>query len=305
VVLGHPEDYPRFGFAPGVRSGLGCEYDVPAEAFMELELRPGALRGASARSSTMGRARACERESAMMDDDRPFGSVLTRREALALLGVGGLTALAPGRSVAQPAGTPTCVARPALTEGPYFVDEKLNRSDIRSDPADGSVRPGAPLRLALRVSRLARGACAPLPGAMVDLWHCDAVGVYSDVQDPGGATLGKKFLRGYQTTDGDGLARFTTIYPGPYRGRAVHIHFKVRSAAGGGRVHDFTSQLFFDDALSDQVYAQPPYAGRGEQRLRNARDGIYRNAGAQLMLAVTPAAPGYAATTFELALETG
>ena len=241
----------------------------------------------------------------MIDDDRPVGSVLTRREALALLGVGGLTALAPRPSAAQPAGTPTCVVRPALTEGPYFVDEKLNRSDIRSDPADGSVRPGAPLRLALRVSRLAHGACAPLPGAMVDLWHCDAVGVYSDVQDPGGATLGKKFLRGYQTTDGDGLARFTTIYPGPYRGRAVHIHFKVRSAAGGGRVHDFTSQLFFDDALSDQVYAQPPYTGRGEQRLRNARDGIYRNAGAQLTLAVTPAAPGYAATTFELALETG
>ena len=144
------------------------------------------------------------------------------------------------------------------------MDEKLNRSDIRSDPADGSVRPGRRCGWRCAVSRLTRGTCAPLPGAMVDLWHCDAVGVYSDVQDPGGATLGKKFLRGYQTTDGDGLARFTTIYPGPYRGRAVHIHFKVRSAAGGGRVHDFTSQLFFDDALSDQVYAQPPYAGRGE-----------------------------------------
>lgn len=239
----------------------------------------------------------------MSDDDRPMGTVLTRREALALLGAGGLTALAPGRGAAQPAGTAACVARPALTEGPFFVDEKLDRSDIRSDPADGSVRPGVPLQLALRVSRLSRGACAPLPGATVDIWHCDAVGVYSDVQDPGGATLGKKFLRGYQTTDADGLARFTTIYPGAYRGRAVHIHFKIRSAAAGGRVHDFTSQLFFDDALSDQVYARRPYAGRGEQRVRNVRDGIFRNAGAQLMLAVTPAAPGYAGT-FELALET-
>jgi len=240
----------------------------------------------------------------MTDDDRPIGRLLTRREALALLGAGGLGTLVTGRSAAQPTATPACVARPALTEGPYFVDEQLDRSDIRSEPSDGSVRPGAPLRLALRVSRLARGACAPLPGAMVDLWHCDALGVYSGVQDPGGSTVGRKFLRGYQTTDGDGVVRFTTIYPGAYRGRAVHIHFKVRSAAGGGRVHDFTSQLFFDDALSDQVLAQPPYAGRGEARTRNARDGIYRSGGARLLLAVTPAAPGYAAT-FDLALEIG
>jgi protocatechuate 3,4-dioxygenase beta subunit len=239
----------------------------------------------------------------MTDDDRRFGSVLTRREVLALLGVGGLTAIAPG-AAAQPAGVPACVARPALTEGPYFVDSRLHRSDIRSDPTDGSVRPGAPLRLALRVSRLARGACAPLAGATVDLWHCDAQGVYSDARDPSGSTGGRKFLRGYQTTDGDGLVRCTTIYPGAYRGRAVHIHDTIRSAAAGGRVHDFTSQLFFDDALSEQVYARPPYAGRAGQHLPNARDGIYRNAGAQLTLAVTPAAPGYAAT-FELALETG
>jgi protocatechuate 3,4-dioxygenase beta subunit len=241
----------------------------------------------------------------MTDDDRPIGRILTRREALALLGTAGLTALGGGRGLAQPAGTPACVARPAMTEGPYFVDAKLHRSDIRSDPADGSVRPGAPLRLALRVSRLARGSCAPLPGATVDLWHCDAHGVYSDARDPAGSSVGRKFLRGYQTTDGDGLVRFTTIYPGAYRGRAVHIHFKIRSTAAGGRVHDFTSQLFFDDALSEQVYAQPPYAGRGGQHLPNARDGIYRNGGAQLTLAVTPASPGYTAATFELALETG
>jgi protocatechuate 3,4-dioxygenase beta subunit len=257
------------------------------------------------RRRSRGLREPVSQEDAMHDADRSIGCVLTRREALALLGAGGLTALAARRSAAQPpAVPPACVARPALTEGPYFVDEKLHRSDIRSDPVDGSVRPGAPLRLALRVSRLTRGACAPLPGAIVDLWHCDALGVYSDVQDPSGVTLGRKFLRGYQTTDGGGLVRFTTIYPGAYRGRAVHIHFKIRSGAGGGRVHDFTSQLFFDDALSDQVYAQPPYAGRDQPRVRNAQDGIYRSAGAQLTLAVTPAAPGYAAA-FDLALDTG
>jgi protocatechuate 3,4-dioxygenase beta subunit len=243
-------------------------------------------------------------DAVMHDDDRPAGRLLTRREALALLGAGGVAALAaaPWRS-ASAAGPATCVARPALTEGPYFVDEQLDRSDIRSDPGDGITRPGAPLTLTLRVSRLAAGACAPLPGAMVDLWHCDAAGVYSDVADPGGSTVGKKFLRGYQLTDGDGLARFTTIYPGWYPGRAVHIHFKVRSAAPGGRTHDFTSQLFFDDALSDQVFAQPPYAARGPRRAVNARDGIFRQAGGRLTLAVTPAAPGYAAS-FDLALET-
>ena len=233
----------------------------------------------------------------MTDDDRPFGSVLTRREALALLGGGGLAALVPGRGAAQPAGTPTCVARPALTEGPYFVDEKLNRSDIRSDPANGSVRPGAPLRLALRVSRLSGGACAPLPGAMVDLWHCDALGVYSDVQDPGGNTVGQKFLRGYQTTDGEGLARFTTIYPGAYRGRAVHIHFKVRTAQG----QEFTSQIYFDEAVTDRAHAQAPYAGRGGSRLRNERDGLYRQGGRQLTVTPLASAGGWA-TTFDLAL---
>lgn len=249
-------------------------------------------------------------DTAMHDDDRSIGHLLTRREALGLLGAGGLgLILSPvgrgqgeGRAAAAEPGA--CVARPALTEGPYFVDAKLNRSDIRSDPSDGSVKPGAPLRLALRVSRLAAGACAPLPGATVDVWQCDALGAYSDVSDPGGSTVGKKFLRGYQVTDADGLARFTTIYPGAYPGRAVHIHFKIRSAAGGGRMHEFTSQLFFDDGLTDQVHAQPPYATRGQSRLRNVRDSIYRTAGAQLTLAVAPAAPGYAGS-FDLALQIG
>jgi len=244
----------------------------------------------------------------MDSDDRPIGHLLTRRAALALLGAGGLIAtLSPGErgqregdaAAAEPSA---CVARPALTEGPYFVDAKLNRSDIRSDPSDGSVKPGAPLRLALRVSRLTAGSCAPLPGAMVDVWHCDALGAYSDVSDPGGSTVGKKFLRGYQVTDAEGLVRFTTIYPGAYPGRAVHIHFKIRSEAGGGRKHEFTSQLFFDDALTDQVHAQAPYVTPGRSRLRNAGDGIYRGAGTQLTLAVTPAAPGYTAS-FDLALQ--
>src|SRR6266496_5278511 len=74
------------------------------------------------------------------------------------------------------------VVSPALTEGPYFVDEKLERSDIRPDPMDNTVSAGAPLVLKLTVSRVANGACTPLTGAVVDVWHCDAQGVYSDEQ---------------------------------------------------------------------------------------------------------------------------
>src|SRR5260370_24142457 len=169
----------------------------------------------------------------MGSDDGTIGRVLTRREALALLGAGGLAALGAGRAAAAaPPGA--CVARPALTEGPYFVDARLERSDIRSDPADGTLRPGMPLRLALPVSPLSAGACAPLPGAMVGVWHCDAAGVYSDAADPGGSTVGRKFLRGYQTTGVDGPVGVTTSHPGAYPGRPRPIPLQ-EPAGGGGR----------------------------------------------------------------------
>jgi protocatechuate 3,4-dioxygenase beta subunit len=101
---------------------------------------------------------------------------------------------------------------PQQTEGPFFVDERLHRSDIRIDPGDGSVRPGVPLHLAFRIATVDRGRCAALPGVMVDVWHCDALGHYSD--EPANGTEGKKFLRGYQITDANGIAQFVTIYPG-------------------------------------------------------------------------------------------
>lgn len=213
---------------------------------------------------------------------------------------------ASGSSLATPAATtvmlPACVVRPEQTEGPYFVDEKLNRSDIRADPSDGTVKEGAPLQLVFRVSQVGGGGCTPLSGATVDIWHCDALGVYSDVKDPSFNTVGKKFLRGYQVTDANGAAQFTTIYPGWYQGRTIHIHFKVRTDASAGQSYEFTSQLYFDDALSDKVYAQNPYASRGQRTLRNNDDGIYKNGGDQLLLAVTQAGQGYAAT-FDIGLQ--
>ena len=238
-------------------------------------------------------------------DDRTIGHILSRREILALLGAAGYSWIAGGPPLAaqgQPTGVSGCVVRPEQTEGPYFVDEMLNRSDLRGDPSDGSVRPGTPLALTLVVSRLAGNACTPMTNVQVDLWQCDHGGIYSDVQDPSFTTKGKKFLRGYQVTDSQGRAQFTTIYPGWYSGRTVHIHFKLRSRSTSGAGFAFTSQLYFDDALTDKVFAKPPYAGRGPRTTRNEGDRIFRQNGSQLILAPSPTDTGFAGT-FQIALQ--
>ncbi|HEU4368801.1 MAG TPA: intradiol ring-cleavage dioxygenase [Methylomirabilota bacterium] len=235
----------------------------------------------------------------MHTDDTPVGRLLSRREVVALLGLSS-GALLTGRAWGQP--VPSCVVRPQQTEGPFFVDERLNRSDIRSDPASGVVKPGVLLQVAFKVSRLAGSGCAPLAGAHVDVWHCDALGAYSDTSGWGADTRGQKFLRGYQVTDEGGLARFTTIYPGGYSGRAVHIHFKIRTQPAAARGDEFTSQLYFDDALTDRVHATPAYGGRGPRRVRNESDGPFRSGGRQLLLPLAERGQGYAGT-FDIALD--
>ena len=271
----------------------------------------------------------------MENDDQPVGRILSRREVLVLFGAAGAAVLAacvPGQSssiplTSTPAPTPpnsptqalssaptqapsavnttalpSCIVRPALTEGPYFVDEKINRSDIRSDPSDGSIKDGAPLGLTVHVSKIDGGGCTPLQGAQVDVWHCDALGVYSDATDPSFNTKGKKFLRGYQVTDANGTVQFTTIYPGWYQGRAVHIHFKIRTNPGSSTGHEFTSQWFFDESLTDQVHAQQPYAAKGQRNLKNDGDSIYQQSGGQTLLNVAKSGDGYAAT-FDIGLQ--
>lgn len=236
----------------------------------------------------------------MTHEDRPAGRLLSRREVVAFLGATGvawlmISGLKPKQAVA---GTlaPSCVVRPEQTEGPYFVDERLNRSDIRTDPANGRVKAGTPLALTFLVSRLDDGNCQPLPGAQVDIWHCDAMGVYSDVQDPGFDSTGQKFLRGYQVTDSRGSVQFITVYPGWYPGRTVHIHFKIRTAPMARRSFAFTSQLYFDDELTDRVHTAQPYATAGPRTTRNQQDWIFQRGGAQLLLAPIPTTDGYSAT---------
>jgi protocatechuate 3,4-dioxygenase beta subunit len=236
-------------------------------------------------------------------------SLISRRQALLLLGAAGATMVA-GRSNVYSAsarskdGTlPACILTPKQTEGPFFVDERLERSDIRVDPSDGSVKSGVPLRLTFHVSAIRGAGCNPVSGAIVDIWQCDAVGVYSAVNEPGSQrTAAKSFLRGYQITETDGSTQFTTIYPGWYPGRTVHIHFKVRAGGKSGRGQELTSQLYFDDAFTDRIHAQSPYAGKGPRTVRNQRDGLFRNGGGQLLLSPVQSGQGYAAT-FDIGLQ--
>ena len=217
--------------------------------------------------------------------------------------------LTPSPSTAAtplPAPVPSCVVTPAETEGPFFVDERLNRADIRADASGANLRPGTPLTLAFGVYRMTGSGCQPWPGVQVDVWHCDAGGVYSDVSPQ--HSVGENYLRGYQLTDAQGVARFQSIYPGWYMGRAVHVHFKVRAFSGGQKTYEFTSQVFFDDAVTDQVYAAATYSSRPARDTRNAADTVYtggNNSGSQLLVKpVSDGAGGYLGT-FSIGLQAG
>jgi protocatechuate 3,4-dioxygenase beta subunit len=163
-----------------------------------------------------------------------------------------------------------------LTAGPYWRDDGLQRSDLRWDtqPTSGQEPlPGVGLVLDLRVSTAAAEQCRPLRGARVDLWQCDAQGLYSDVASSG--TTGYDFLRGFQLTDEAGWVQFRTVYPGWYPTRTVHIHAKVRTFDPFGQVvTEVNTQLFFDDAVTDAVLATAAYAGRGPRDTRNATDPV-------------------------------
>jgi protocatechuate 3,4-dioxygenase beta subunit len=221
----------------------------------------------------------------------------------------------------------TAVLAAEMTEGPYWLDLNLMRSDIRED------QQGAPLTMKLAVVDVTTGK--PIEGANVDIWHCSADGIYSGftgasaAANPGGGQAGaqpsgggnpppaapaggqaggpppggrggpgggaqkaddKTFLRGIQPTDKTGVATFTTMYPGWYNGRTVHIHVKVN--VGGKTIH--TGQLFFDDTYTDTVFKDnAPYNARSARQMRNANDGIFNGGGAGSIFAITKDDKGY------------
>jgi protocatechuate 3,4-dioxygenase beta subunit len=225
-----------------------------------------------------------------------------------------------------------CILTPEQTEGPYYIDVELLRSDITEG------KEGLPLKLDLTL--LNATTCQPLPDATVEIWHCDAAGDYSGFSGslpgmqgeppgsssgcppprpgdtggpppggPGGPPSGggapgggptmrniptndMVFLRGGQISDTSGKVTFQTIYPGWYMGRTVHIHLKVH--VGGQEVHN--SQLFFDDALSDQVFSQAPYSSHANRDTRNATDNIFQDGGQQGLLTIVRSGNGYTGT---------
>lgn len=196
-----------------------------------------------------------------------------RRQVLKTLALAPVMGVLPSLLKAEATGAGliaanVCMLSKEVTEGPFYVDPKLIRADITEGVA------GAPLALRLQV---VAADCSPIVGARVDVWHCDAAGAYSGVQNMGGPnTTGQTFLRGTQMTDAAGIAAFQTIYPGWYPGRTVHMHYKV--ILEGNAV--LTSQIFFDEAVSDRVYAAGgAYGGRGGRDRLNADDRIALTAG--------------------------
>jgi protocatechuate 3,4-dioxygenase beta subunit len=212
---------------------------------------------------------------------------------------------------------------PQQIEGPYFVSGAPNRSNIMSNPSDGTVQQGIPLQLEIHVYKINNGvnktinntttainntitasSCIPFKGAQVDIWHANPQGLYSGISQIG--TEGKMYLRGYQTTDNNGTVKFNTIYPGWYQGRAIHIHVMVRAFNGTNETFHWTSQMYLNNSVNQQVHTQSPYSNHGLPPITNEQDGIYtgqstdkliqNNTGQYLMLHLIKDKQGYSGT---------
>jgi len=208
--------------------------------------------------------------------------------AAALLGAcggggGGVDSASETSGTGSDTNADTCTLYPEETEGPFYLDLGLLRSDI----TDGV--PGTPLSLSIRV--VGASDCTPIANAVVDVWHADASGVYSGEASQG--TAGETFLRGSQVSDADGQVTFQTVYPGWYSGRTTHIHFKVHLSASS----EATSQIYFPESVTAAVYGASPYSARGQKDTSNAADSVANSGeGIPVLATVTASGAGYVAT---------
>ena len=220
----------------------------------------------------------------MSTDDQ----TLSRRGLIGVLG-GGVASVAFGARALDALGADnrdvaTCLLTPEATEGPYWIDDKLTRYDVREG------KPGLPLVLEFTIVN-AR-TCKPIRGADVEIWHADAAGEYSGFDGgssgggrggpvgPGGgsgAQTKTRYLRGHQRSDALGKASFLTVFPGWYRGRTPHVHMKVHVGSADRVVH--TGQVFFNEAIQSSVYRSGVYRSRGQADTSHAQDLIYAQAG--------------------------
>ncbi|GAA4409298.1 hypothetical protein GCM10023187_32370 [Nibrella viscosa] len=209
-----------------------------------------------------------------------------------LLGIAtmGSMAAACSRSDVNPTGTTTpsgtststgstngssagnCTVTPTETEGPFPTKVPANfvRKDIRDD------RRGIPMTMNITIKSAGNG-CAALAGALVDVWHCDKDGYYSEYGGTGMQSANftnVDFLRGRQTTDANGLVSFTTIFPGWYSGRTTHIHVHIYNASGKSLL---VTQIAFPYDITNLVYTTGQSYGytKGAQDTKNERDNVF------------------------------
>ena len=226
-----------------------------------------------------------------------------------LLGVGAVGALvtscgggaaSSGSSNGSTTGNSSCAVTLEGEEGPYFVDDGasgFNRSNIFSNLDGSNTQSGIPLMLTLIVQDN-KNSCATMSNVQVDIWHCNAEGVYSD--EGVESTVGETWLRGYQITDSNGMVKFASIFPGWYQGRVTHIHLRLRSSYDDTSSEGSnTTQLFFPQDTINRVNTTiSPYSSHGANSTTNANDHVStgETEGTTLLSLTGDTTSGFAAT---------
>ncbi|MEN0056011.1 MAG: intradiol ring-cleavage dioxygenase [Mucilaginibacter sp.] len=175
----------------------------------------------------------------------------------------------------------TCLVAPTEEEGPFpYASGEINNPLNRTEVTGGQT--GVPLSVSFVVVNT-NNNCNVVAGARVDIWHCNKDGYYSGYGNQPGALgtksyIGETWLRGYQLTDTSGVAKFTSIYPGWYSGRATHIHMEIFV----NNVLKKTTQMAFPETISDAVHVSTLYASHGVNPTRNASDHVFGNSATDL-----------------------